>query len=211
VRHIVVLSLLLLNPLSAAARNAVPARLTAEDRAAVERIESYLNDIRTVAAPFMQTAADGGQVRGMLHLSRPGRIRFDYDPPVPIEVIGTGRNLVYHDKELKQVSYIPLDSTPLGILLGERIRLAGELTITRLDRQAGVIRLTLEKSRDADSGRITLVFADRPLELRQWTLVDAQGVETRVALLNPIFDVAVDPKLFDFDNPYFGRSAAPNR
>ena len=45
-------------PSDAAARPAVAAKLTDQDRADLQRIEKYLNDIRTLSSPFLQVAAD---------------------------------------------------------------------------------------------------------------------------------------------------------
>lgn len=109
--------------------------------------------------------------------------------------------MVVYDRELKQANYVGIDQTPIGVLVREQVRLSGDVTVTRLERGAGVVRVTLAKSDDADGGRVTLTFDDRPLQLRQWVIVDPQGVETRVSLLDPQLGATLDPKLFQFIPP----------
>ncbi|MSP50371.1 MAG: outer membrane lipoprotein carrier protein LolA [Alphaproteobacteria bacterium] len=188
-------------PHIAAAKPAVAAKLTPQDSTDVQRIERYLNEIRTLASPFLQVAPDGSQSRGILSLSRPGRIRIDYEPPTNLLVVGAGGSMVVYDRDLKQANYIGIDQTPIGVLVREQIRLAGDVTVTRFERGANVIRLTLARSDDAEAGRVTLAFDDRPLQLRQWVVIDPQGTETRVSLLDPRLGVQFDAKLFDFVPP----------
>lgn len=193
---------LALAPGLAFAKPAVPAKLTDQDRADVQRIERYLNDIRTFSSPFLQVASDGSQAKGTVSISRPGKIRIDYEPATTgLLVVGGGGSMVVYDRELKQANYVGIDQTPIGVLVREQVRLSGDLTITRVDRGAGVVRVTLARSDDAEGGRVTLIFDDRPLQLRQWIIVDPQGVETKVSLLDPQLGGALDPKLFQFTPP----------
>ena len=193
---------LALAPSLALAKPAVPAKLSDQDRADLQQIERYLNNIRTLSSPFLQAASDGSQAKGTVSIARPGRIRIDYEPATTgLLVVGGGGSMVVYDRELKQANYVGIDQTPLGVLVREQVRLSGDVTVTRFDRGPGVIRVTLAKSSDADGGRVTLAFDERPLQLRQWTILDPQGVETKVSLLDPQLGAALDPKLFEFIPP----------
>ena len=105
------------------------AALSPQDRADVARIEAYLNTLRSLRARFLQVAPDGGTSQGQAWLVRPGRMRFQYDPPSPFLLVGGNGLLVFNDSQLKQTSNIPLGSTPLGLLLQDNLRLSGEITI----------------------------------------------------------------------------------
>jgi outer membrane lipoprotein-sorting protein len=188
-------------PSLAMARPAVPAKLTDQDRTDLQRIERYLNDIRTLSSPFLQVASNGKQARGQLALARPGKIRIDYGEPNGLLLVGGSGSMVVYDRQLKQANNVGIDQTPLGLLVRDQIRLSGDVTVTRFERQANVIRVTLSKTSDADVGRVTLVFDERPLQLKQWTILDGQGVETKVSLLDPQQGMALDPKLFEFTAP----------
>lgn len=192
-------------PWPALAAPPVPAELDDSEKADVERVETYLSGVQTMQGRFLQTTSEGRYSEGAIYLSRPGRMRIDYDPPVPIEIVATGRIIVYHDRTLEQVSYLGLDSTPASILLAESVQLSGGLTIVGFERGPGVVAVTLVNTDDPGEGSITLVFGDRPLELRKWVIVDAQGVTTTVSLLGARFGMDIDPALFEFDDPYFGR------
>ena len=185
----------------ASATKAEPARLSPEDRADVGRIENYLNGIRTLRSRFFQVAPSGAHAEGDLFLARPGKLRIAYDPPVPILIVAHDRTVGYYDREIKQAQYFGADQTPAGVLLRDQIRLAGgDLAVTRFERSPGALRLTLAQAADPGQGSLALVFSDRPLSLRKWTVTDAQGQTTEVALMAPEFGVALEPKLFLFDD-----------
>ena len=193
---------LALSPALALAKPAIPAKLTDQDRADLQRIERYLNEIRTFSSPFLQVASDGSQAKGTVAISRPGKIRIDYEPEATgLLVVGGSGSMVVYDRQLKQANYVGIDQTPIGVLVREQVRLSGDVTVTRLERGAGVVRVTLARSDDADGGRVTLTFDDRPMQLRQWVIVDPQGVETKVSLLDPQLGATLDPKLFQFTPP----------
>jgi len=184
---------------SAVAAPPKPAVLNDQDRADIGRVEAYLNQLRTATATFLQIADNGGVARGKFYLSRPGKMRFEYDPPTPILMVSTGGgSLVYYDSLLKQTSYLPVDSTPLGLLLRDNLKFGGEVIITRFERGPGTIRITLVQTKDPDQGSLTLVFTDKPLALKQWTVVDPQRKATTVTLTELQTDMKLDPKLFQF-------------
>lgn len=184
------------------ANPAVAMTLEKSQLEAVDRIQAYVNGIKTVRSQFLQASSNGALAEGTLYISRPGHLRIEYKPPVPILVVADGTFLIYHDRELNQVSYIPLGSTPAGILLDERIALTGgDLTITDFRREKGVLELTVVRTESPMEGSLTLVFTDAPLTLRKWSVTDSQGIVTNVTLVKPKFGVPLDEKLFRFKNP----------
>ena len=176
---------------------------TVQDRADITRVEAYLNGLRTLHARFMQIAPDGRSSEGQAWLSRPGRMRFEYDPPSPFLLVGGNGLLVFHDSQLKQTSNIPLRSTPLGLLLQDNLRLSGDVTVTRMVRMPGQLQVSLIRTASPADGTLTLIFADQPMALRQWTVLDAQRQETRVTLYNVELGGAYSAKLFEFVDPKF--------
>ncbi len=190
--------------LPAVAQQPRAARLTAEDKAEIGRIEDYLNGLKTLEARFLQVTSTGEYSEGKLHLDRPGRLRIEYDPPVPVLIVANRGLLTYFDKELQQVSHVPLSSTPAGILVREKISLmSDEFIIIGFERESQAVRLSLVRASDPQEGSLALVLADRPLELKKWMVTDAQGVTTTVSLLDARTGIAIDPKLFEFVDPNF--------
>ncbi|MCZ6481979.1 MAG: outer membrane lipoprotein carrier protein LolA [Alphaproteobacteria bacterium] len=174
------------------------ANLSATDKTDIARIERYLNNISTMRARFLQVAANDELSQGWVFLSRPGKLRVEYDPPTPILIIGDGAWLIYHDSELEQTTYRSLESSLVGFLVQKTVRLGGAVTVTGLERGPGVIRVKLVKSGEAEEGSLALTFSDRPLVLRQWTVTDAEGQATQIALLNAQFGLSLDEALFEF-------------
>ena len=201
-RELIILSPTLLLPLARA--RALPIyQPTAQDRADLARIETYLDSLRTLKAHFLQVAPNGAISQGTVWLDRPGRMRFQYDPPSPLLLVAGHGLVVFHDKSLNQTSNIPLGQTPLGILLADHVRLQGDVTVTAMQRLPGQIQVSLIRTASPGDGTLTLVFADNPLTLRQWTVLDAQRQETRVTLYNVEIGGQFDPKLFEFIDPRF--------
>ena len=183
-----------------------PARAGAPETTEIQRIESYLNALHTLEARFVQNNPDGSYALGKLYLKRPGQLRFEYDPPIPLRLYANGDWLIHVDTELEQVSYYPLDETPAHFLLRKDISLRKGLKVRHYERAAQVIRVELVDEKNPDIGSVTLTFADSPLQLRAWTVSDAQGLRTELALIDARFDGPIDPGLFEFVDPFTGNS-----
>ena len=174
-----------------------------QDRADLARIETYLDSLRTLKAHFLQVAPNGATSQGTAWLDRPGRMRFQYDPPSPLLLVAGHGLVVFHDKSLNQTTNIPLSHTPLGILLADNVHLTGDVTVTAMQRLPGQLQVSLVRTASPGDGTLTLIFADNPLTLRQWTVLDAQRQETRVTLYNVETGGKFDAKLFVFIDPRF--------
>jgi outer membrane lipoprotein-sorting protein len=164
-----------------------PLALSDENRADIARIEDYLNGIVTLRAKFQQYSEGGGVVFGDIYVRRPGRMRVEYAPPVPVILVADGIAVSYYDSELDQLSQLPISATPVWFLLRERVDLSDGVTITALDKRPGALRITMYQTSEPDAGSVDLIFADQPLELRQWTITDAAGKQARIGL----FDVRI--------------------
>ena len=190
-------------PFSAAWAQARPFVPTAQDRADLQRVEAALNGIRALHSRFLQTAPNGAVSEGQAWLQRPGRLRFQYDPPSPFLLVGGNGLLVFNDKQLNQTSNIPLGSTPLGLLLQDNLRLSGDVTVTGITRMPNQLQVTLVRTKSPGDGSLTLIFAEPQLALQQWIVTDAQRLETRVRLYNVEMGGTFDQKLFQFIDPRF--------
>jgi len=200
-RRTLLLSTAALLPLSLTARAAPGVALSPQDQADIGRVETYLNGLKTLKAHFMQVAQDGGLSEGTAWLQRPGRMRFQYDPPSPFLLIAAHGVLTFHDFSLQQTTNVGIGRTPLGILLAENVQLSGAVTVTAIQRLPGQLQLTLLRTDSPGDGSLTLIFADPPLTLRQWTVVDAQRRETHVTLYNAQLGGTFDPQLFEQISP----------
>jgi len=191
----------LMSPVAQAAEPPVGVVLTPQDTADLQRIAAYLSSIRTMYARFQQVSGGGGTATGQLWMARPGRMRFEYDPPSPILLLADMFYVYYVDKELAEMSKVGLKSTPAWLLLRDPITFS-DLVVTRFDRGANALRVTVVEKAEPDSGSLTMVFSDQPLAFRQWTIVDQQRKATTVSLSNAQFGIALDPKLFVYQDPF---------
>lgn len=189
-------------PLAHAATPPRAATLSAKDAQDVTRIQNYLNGIRTMQARFEQVADDGGVANGTIYLDRPGRMRIVYDPPVPILIVATSGQVYYYDSKLDQVSRTTIDTTPAWFLLRDPIKLGGDVTVLSFNHAADALRLTMAETGNADLGQVTLVLSDQPLQLRQWTVLDAQKKKVTVTLSDAQFGLVLNPNLFYWTDPH---------
>lgn len=184
---------------------------TAPDPQMVARVERYLNGLTTMKARFFQVAQNGGTAEGTAMIWRPGRMRFDYDPPEPMLLVADAGQFLYYDRELRQPSIVPVSSTPLGILLRPRVQLSGDVLLKGMERSGGFVRLTMAMRGAESDGTLALVLQEDPMELRQWVVVDRQGRETRVSLSAIETGGRFEASLFTFNDPRFLEEEAQRR
>jgi outer membrane lipoprotein-sorting protein len=176
--------------------------LSTADRALVDKATRYLQDLEEVEGRFEQTSPRGAVAPGDIFLKRPGKARFQYDPPSGLVVVSDGRNVSVWDSRLRTFDRTPLGATPLGILLARQIRLDQDVEVFRVGRYDDGFYLSARNAngQTRTEGYITLVFGDNPMQLRGWTIVDGQGQATRVKITS-LAKTPVRPEMFVLDDP----------
>ena len=170
---------------------------TALDREAeLARINDYLNGLETLHGRFVQVAPDGALAEGAFYLRRPGRLRFEYDPPHPLLIVSDGTTVAQTDRELETTDRAPLRTTPLHFFLKKDVNLTKDVEVSSIEKGGGLLAVTARDEDDENDGEVTLVFAQPALELREWIVTDGLGQQTRIALLDTVRDERLDPRLF---------------
>lgn len=172
--------------------------LSPADQAQVAQIEAYVNRITTFKADFVQIAPNGATARGTMWIMRPGRLRVEYRPPVKLRIFATPQWLIVEDCRVKEPQYLPLRSTPAGILIQDRIALSGEFTVTGVKRENQWITITIVETKSRENGQMRLVFRANPLQLIGWTVIDQTGGPTQVSLENVQAGLPLDANQFGF-------------
>jgi len=196
-RRFVLTALLILAGALPAAAQLV--QFTPENRAELERVNAYLNSIRTLKGNFVQIDPDGQVDQGTFALSKPGRMRFEYKPPASTLIVSDGETVAIQNPKLKTLDKYPLSQTPLDLILGDKIDLLHNHSIVGVDRQKDQFVVKARSRGGKTQGNISLVFSEPGLELRQWTVVDNQGLSTTVALQN--VQIGVDVSNVSFALP----------
>lgn len=169
--------------------------------AAIANVNAYLNSITTLRANFIQIAPNGSAARGVLSMSRPGRLLFEYDDPSPIRVIADGTTVALEDRALETVDRAPLRSTPLWWLLKSDIDIATDAEIVDITSEYGFLSVIVRDPDGEMEGEIEFVFAGPVLELREWFVTDALGEVTRVSLVETESGIDLNPRLFAIPDP----------
>jgi outer membrane lipoprotein-sorting protein len=177
------------------------------DQADLDRISAYLNSIKTMKGSFVQIGPEGQIDEGVFYIDKPGRMRFEYHAPNPVLIVSDGATVAVQNKRLNTVDHYPLLSTPLNLVLSDDLNLKRNSSIAGLERQPGELVVNARAASSKVNGNLTLVFASPNLELRQWTIVDAQGLSTTVSLRDVQTGVPLDPSLFKLpEGPSFTKS-----
>ncbi|MGB9153362.1 MAG: outer-membrane lipoprotein carrier protein LolA [Alphaproteobacteria bacterium] len=184
----------------------VPATLSAQDTKDLTRITDYLNALKNIGADFLQVDDAGGMLRGMIEISRPGKMRVTYEAPNKDFIIADGSFVHIWDDQLQSQTNVEQGSSLAEFILRDPIKLSGEVTVTKFARFPAKLEVTLVQTNDPGAGSLTLVFEDRPLKLRQWKVMDAQGHTTGVNLENMSEGAAFPAKDFIFVPPNFGKN-----
>ena len=176
--------------------------LSTADLALVGKATKYLQSIEEVEGRFEQTNPRGVVQAGDIFLQRPGKARFQYDPPSGLVVVSDGRNVSVWDSRLRTFDRTPLGATPLAILLARQVRLDQDVEVFRVGRYDDGFYLSARSAsgQSRTEGYITVVFGDSPMELRGWTLVDGQGQATRVKITS-LTKAPIRPEMFVLDDP----------
>ena len=163
---------------------------------ALANITAYFNSFALMEGNFVQIGPNGEQSEGVFFISRPGRIRFHYNPPSRLDVIADGSTVAIKDGRAGTQDLYPLSKTPLRYLLASRIDLTSPTLVNAVTEAPDLVTITIvQKSAFAD-GKLILIFARKTYELRQWQVVDAQGLTTSVAIFNIIVGKVQDPNLY---------------
>ena len=168
----------------------------------IARAEAYFKTLSTVKSRFIQTAPDGKQTRGNFYLSRPGKLRFEYDPPLTDFVVADGLFIYFYDGQLKQQSNAPISQTLADFLLRKNIRLTGDLKVSNITRDGGLLQMTVVQASEPNAGSLTLGFTESPaLELKKWRVKDATGNITEIELFNIETGMKLPSNLFVYLDP----------
>lgn len=172
----------------------------AKQRALADKVSAYLTSVRQLQGKFVQVAPDGSKSEGEFYLQKPGKVRFDYDPPNPIEMIADGQSVVVRDRKLATQDLYPLSQTPLRFLLADRIDLMRDTNLVGVYADDVFVTVVIEERQIiAGTNRVMMMFGAQDYQLRQWTVTDPQGYDTTVAVYNLDTRSQPDPNMFRID------------
>ncbi len=194
------LSALVLAP-AAYAQQATPTVLEGAARAeGLAQANRSLNAFQRLQGRFVQQSPGGTRATGMFYLQRPGRLRFEYDPPATLLIVADGSVVAMRDTELRTTERTPIRSTPLNIILGETINLERDARILRVSRAGPWLMITARDRRGQTDGQISLQFFGPNAELRSWDVIDATGARTRISLTDITQPTSFDRSLFRLED-----------
>jgi outer membrane lipoprotein-sorting protein len=159
---------------------ALPAQ--AQGQIGVPEIEKYFNSIKTLKSRFVQSNPNGSIIQGSLYLRRPGRMRFEYDPPSQLKIVADGFQVTMWDPTTKDFGQWPIGWTAASFLVKDPLSLTGDLRVEKLDRVNGLIEATMSQPKRPQDGKAILRFAENPMVLRGWTVIDNRGQQVTVSL-----------------------------
>jgi outer membrane lipoprotein-sorting protein len=186
-------------PLPLMAAGTPAGQLSPAEQETLGEINTYFNSVKTMHGDFVQFGPDGDQVEGKFYLERPGKIRFYYNPPAQLDIIADGKSVSVKDRKLNTQDIWPLNETPLRFLLADQIDLTKDTNVVGVVVETDLVTIVVEDRTTFNSGKLTLIFDAQTFDLKQWTVTDAQGMDTSVAIYNITANGPSNPKLFVID------------
>jgi outer membrane lipoprotein-sorting protein len=192
------------NPVIPDPRRNVPASIfatfDANQKAQAAKVSAYLSSLQQLSGNFVQVGPDGSRTKGDFYIMKPGKVRFEYDPPTPIAIIADGSSLAVRDRKLATQDIYPLSQTPLRFLLSDRIDLLKDTNVVSVTADDVFISVTIEEKQALiGTSRLMLMVGAKDGQLKQWTVTDPQGYDTTIAVYNLDSNRKVDPGLFKID------------
>jgi outer membrane lipoprotein-sorting protein len=176
------------------------ATFDANQKAQAAKVSSYLSSLQQLSGNFVQVGPDGSKTKGDFYIQKPGKVRFEYDPPTPIAIIADGSSLAVRDRKLATQDIYPLSQTPLRFLLSDRIDLLKDTNVVSVTADDVFISVTIEEKQALiGTSRLMLMVGAKDGQLKQWTVTDPQGYDTTVAVYNLDANKKLDASLFKID------------
>jgi outer membrane lipoprotein-sorting protein len=173
------------------------ASFDAKQRALLDKVSNYLSGVQTMVGNFVQVGPDGRRVDGTFSIQKPGKVRFQYNPPSPIDIIADGSSVVVRDRSLETADFYPLSQTPLRYLLADHIDLLRDTDVLSVSADDTFVTVVIEETQVmTGTNRLMIMFDAKSLQLKQWTVTDPQGLDTTVAVYNLDAAKKPDPNLF---------------
>ena len=189
-------------PVFAQAQTQEPTTAVSDAQASVAAVQAYLQNLQTLRAKFVQTAPDGTQTSGDFQLKRPGRMRFDYAAPVTDFIVADGRFIYYYDGQMKETANAPISHSLADFFLREKISLAGDIKVTDVRTENGLLMVTLVQAKDAGAGSLTIGLTQAPrMQLKNWLIRDPQGGVTQVELFDIAEGISLNSDTFHYYDP----------
>jgi outer membrane lipoprotein-sorting protein len=176
------------------------ATFDATQKAQATKVSNYLSSLQTLVGSFVQVGPDGSKTKGDFYIQKPGKVRFEYDPPSPIDIIADGSSVAVRDRNLATQDIYPLSQTPLRYLLSDRIDLMKDTNVVNVTSDDLFITVTIEERQAlVGTSRLMLIVGAKDGQLKQWTVTDPQGYDTTVAVYSLDSSKKIDPSLFKID------------
>lgn len=157
--------------------------LDEKQAALVKQVDSYFNALGDLKGSFIQTGADKKKMKGKFFVQRPGKFRFEYALPSKQLIVSNGESLAIQDADIETEDRVELDKTPFRLLLKSEVNLARDAQIMELQDSDDVLVVALQDKSPDSPGKIKLFLSKKPeLELKEWTTLDAQNLETKVEI-----------------------------
>jgi outer membrane lipoprotein-sorting protein len=171
-----------------------------KQKAQAAKISNYLSSLQTLVGNFVQVGPDGTKTKGQFFIQKPGKVRFEYEPPNPIAIVADGSMVAIRDRTLATQDLYPLSQTPLRYLLSDRIDLMKDTNVVSVTADDLYISITIEERQLlTGTSRLMLMVGAKDGQLKQWTVTDPQGYDTTVAIYNLDTSRKIDPGMFKID------------
>ncbi|MEM7427872.1 MAG: outer membrane lipoprotein carrier protein LolA [Pseudomonadota bacterium] len=197
--------------MSQSALAAKDAALQPDQLEQINKVSGFFNGFESLTGQFTQVGPRGNVSNGTFYISKPGKLRFEYNPPSPYLIVSDGTWVVIKNKKNKRTDHYPLSSTPLKLVLGHNVDLTREARVLNVAAGDGSIVLTLAAKNRSVPGQLQIVYNEERAAVEQWAIVDGEGRRTTISLSELKVGGEHDASLFKVKRPRTGRAKGDNR
>ena len=167
------------------------------DREQLIKIQNYLNSLKYIAAKFVQIDTNNNVQRGKFLLSRPGKLRWEYQDPKRITIVFNGSRIFYHDKELDQRSEYKTQDSLIYFLISPNINFlnnSSDYYLQSFGSRDNKVMLEIKKKHHSKDETLIITFNKKPLKLVSVELKES----LRIFIDSVILYKSLDKNLFRY-------------
>ena len=165
--------------------------LSSDDKTFLHKVEERYNQYKSIKSHFVQKDSLGHYTKGWFVLSKPNKLRIEYYN-LPIRFIVNGSSMLYQDLDMKTKSFIPINTTPLHLLLKEKVSFTNSsVVITDIKHTEEYTSFAIKSANQQQFGTLVLYFDNTNADLIKWEIIDINSVITELTLEHPLFSTKV--------------------
>lgn len=175
--------------------NAADLKEIARERV-ILKVQTFLNSIHTMEAIFRQVDQQGEERTGQFFLSRPDKMRFDYNDSQKESIVLDQDFFIHYNYELKETNYVPVDSFPIAFLNKHFINLKKDVKVMKAMELKNSYIIDMEVTNEKTKKIVIMEFDKDPIMLKSFIIQDDTGNNINIKWDNIKLNQGIDDEIY---------------